>query len=81
MGTCFPRSSTTKAGKVVKILKRPDENESKAFENVKRIQIKKVSVKKAKKKNYFYVIQRNAWKIVIDFLPYKDLNQAGRVNR
>jgi hypothetical protein len=33
------------------------------------------------KRNYFYVIQRRTWTIILDFLPYKDLCQAGQLNK
>ena len=79
MGMCTPKTSKTRTVKVIKILKRPIENEPNTFENITKINIKKNPVRKII--NYLFVIQRNAWKIVIDFLSYKDLHQAGRVNR
>lgn len=32
-------------------------------------------------RNYFYVIQRKTWLVILDFLPYKDLCQAGHLNK
>ena len=81
MGLCCSRSSTTRVVKVGKILKRPLENEAHMFGHINGIQVKKFSGKKIRKLNYFYVIQRNSWKIILDFLPYKDLRQVGRVNK
>jgi hypothetical protein len=33
------------------------------------------------KRNFFYVIQKRTWIVILDFLTYKDLCQAGQLNK
>jgi hypothetical protein len=81
MGVCCPKPSATKVFKINKLLKRTVDVDSKAFLNIQEVQIKKLNNTRNKKQNYFYAIQRNAWTIILDFLSYKDLCQAGKVNK
>lgn len=81
MGLCCSRSSTTRVFKISKFSRRTVENESKSLDNIKEIHIKKISQTKPIKKNYFNAIQRNAWTIILDYLIYKELCQAGKVNK
>jgi len=82
MGICCPKPSASKVFKITKPLKRTaGDNDSRPFENIQEIHVKKLTNTRSYKKNYFYTIQRNAWTIILDFLSYKELSQTGRLNK
>lgn len=45
------------------------------------IETKKKEVARAPNRNRFFSLQRKTWIIILDFLPYKDLCQAGQLNK
>lgn len=36
---------------------------------------------KDKRRNYFYKTSFSCWALIIDFLKYKEVKQAGRINK
>jgi hypothetical protein len=84
MGSCFGtknKKSEVLKGNKISAKRVYDEQEITDKVRVINVKSKANATLASKEKNYFYAIQRKTWINILDYLPYKDLCQAGQLNK
>ena len=67
--------------KVIKMNKLADLRSNLITVRIKRKSIEESELELYKKINMFNLINRKCWIVILDFLTYKDLFQAGQLNK